>query len=527
MLGVSLQKLCFDYAVQNLGAFPPAVLSLLPLTIRQEMLPLMCVADVYRMEASGFTKDMDTGHLWKGFYKEYYNEASEFFPKDRDESKIDWKEDFSTALGYHALHHCYVAEIDWKEEEIASHDHSFNMPCNRKSKHLVLNRPLVEVLFGSGLCLHFVKYTSSTMDGNSASYFDQLMEVFEYIQFRCKKLVLKLNGSFLRLGIIRRLVHSYNIISSNLEVRDVGSFKITNLFDCMEIYCSDYFNGMPIFETLFNVDFQHTCIIHFYGRKFSDIIPLVKQPLLQSVFVSNGSIQYEFLALWNLLYSFFLNTTSQEQTFSVSVKNVTDIDRSCKLRCSEGSCKSFLCATTSRGFYEWFFSNSLVLKHLKVCATGTKVLHDLHNLDIYVQHLELDCHCIVPSAAILSIRELQALTLEDIRLSDLCAFLMSALQSKLNLHFLCFEIYNMGNYAENCISDQWYLTQLFYSIFSFPELETLECRNKLSDLVLDALFTAWKYCGERKLKRLTVLLSHANDCNVEKLNRIAMAVTLL
>ena len=151
---MSLQKLCFDYTVQNLGAFPPAVLSLLPLTIRQEMLPLMCVADVYRMEASGFTK----GHLWKGFYKKHYDKVSGCFPWKRDESSIDWKEDFSTALGYDAMH---------------DDDKLQRAPA------------LGEVLFGggSGHCLLYTR--PEELD------FDRVMEIFSYMQFKCKKLVIR------------------------------------------------------------------------------------------------------------------------------------------------------------------------------------------------------------------------------------------------------------------------------------------------------------------------------------------------
>jgi hypothetical protein len=178
-------------------------------------------------------------------------------------------------------------------------------------------------------------------------------------------------------------------------------------------------------------------IIQYDGSQVEDIIPLMKQPLFKSIFVHRKDILL-FRELSKLLDCYFLNVSVAEE-FSLDVCHINGIFQSHKLRCSEGSCKSFLCATTSRGFYEWFFSNSLVLKCLKVCATGTKVLHDLHNLDIQVEHLELDCHCKVPSAAILSIRELQALTL-DVSLSDFCAFLMSALQSKLNLHFLCFKM---------------------------------------------------------------------------------------
>ena len=203
----------------------------------------------------------------------------------------------------------------------------------------------------------------------------------------------------------------------------------------------------------------------------------------------------------------------------MSFEVISNIDHSCKLRCSEGSCKSFLCtcSTESRKFYEWFFSNSLVLKHLKVCATGTKVLSDLTNLDFQVQHLELDCHCRMPSAAILSTRELQALTLVRVSLPNLMCF---AVQRKMNLHSLsCRSVSEL---------DKWNLSKFFHLVFCIPELETFEFKSSCdSKLLVDTLFTAWRHCGGRKLKELTVCSSdRACISSLEKLDAIAVVVTL-
>ena len=296
MLEVSLQKLCFDYTVQNLGAFPPAVLSLLPLTIRQEMLPLMCVADVYRVEASGFTKDMDTSDLWKGFYKKYYNEASNFFPNKRDVSDIDWKEDFSTALGYHALHHYYRTKT------------RYGYTCMSK----VLNRPLAEVLFGSSS-----PYIGCQLDVSSVSYIDQLMEVFDYMQFRCKKLVLY--ESFLHVGVRRGLAQHY--IAAKVQGKECGNCKITKLTNCLEVICGEDFDEAPILETFSNADLEY--IIQFHGTTGNKVIPLMKQPCFKSIFVSNDYI--EFGELRKLIDCFLLNVAEHKQTFSLHVKDVTSI----------------------------------------------------------------------------------------------------------------------------------------------------------------------------------------------------------
>ena len=266
-------------------------------------------------------------------------------------------------------------------------------------------------------------------------------------------------------------------------------------------------------------------IIQYDGSQVEDIIPLMKQPLFKSIFVHRKDTLF-FHELSKLLDCYFLNVSVAEE-FSLDVCHIHGIFQSHKLRCSEGSCKSFLCSTESREFYIWFFSNSLVLKHLKVCNTGTRVLTNLSNLDFQVQHLELNCAFSLPSAAILSIRELQALTLLNVSVSGLCAFLMSALQSKLNLHCLCFQIYDMVEYANCYISDQWNLTQLFYFIFSFPELEVLEYRSNLDELLVDVLLVAWEHCGRRKLRKLALRKSSHSGCNLEKLDNMAMVVTLL
>ena len=276
----------------------------------------------------------------------------------------------------------------------------------------------------------------------------------------------------------------------------------------MQLYGNIYgggFDGKPVFEMLSNADLQYIIHIDGTGTQVDDVIPVVKQPLFRSIFISRSADSYEpqvlatpikFGKLLNLLDCYFLNTSSQEQTFSLHVKDITGIDHSCKLRCSEGSCKSFLCSTESREFYEWFFSNSLFLKHLKlkVCATGTEVINDLSNLDFQVQHLELNCNhnSSLPSAAILSIRELQALTLLNVSVSGLCAFLTSALQSKLNLHFLSLDI--LSSYECYRAHDQWNLTELFYLIFSFPELEILKY-GYLTKELLSELLLAWRHCG--------------------------------
>ena len=174
------------------------------------------------------------------------------------------------------------------------------------------------------------------------------------------------------------------------------------------------------------------------------------------------------------------------------------------------SCVGLALESSTNGF-------SLVLKHLKVCDNGTEVLNDLTNLDFQVQHLELDSCCVSIPSVVLSIRELEALTLQSNVLSSLCDFLISALQSKLNLHFLSLRYNGLS------ASDQWYLTQLFYLTFSFPELETFKFHNKVDDLLIDVLSFVWRKCGARKLKELH--LSLASDCNLEKLN--AMHVALL
>ena len=153
---------------------------------------------------------MDTSDLWKGFYKKYYNEASDFFPKKKDVSNIDWKEDFSTALGYHALHYGYE-----------------NNTFTSRYFSRVLNRPLAEVLFGSSS-----PYTGCQLDVSSVSYIDQLMEVFDYMQFRCKKLVLKLNESCLHVGVIRGLAHHY--IAAKVQGKECGNCKITKLINCLD-----------------------------------------------------------------------------------------------------------------------------------------------------------------------------------------------------------------------------------------------------------------------------------------------------
>ena len=474
MLGVSLQKLCFDYTVQNLGAFPPAVLSLLPLTIRQEMLPLMCVADVYHMEASGFTKGMDTSDLWKGFWMKYYHNAFTWSGKD-------WKDNFSFVLGYHAIH-------DLRR-----------VPA------------LGKVLFGAGCSMSFAS-SAGQLDGNSAYYFDQLMEIFDYMQFKCKILKLKLYKMRFK-GLVQR--H----ITAKLQGREAGNCKITKLCSCLKIFCGDCDFVKPVLEMLSSVDLQYIIHCACEGSLLDDIIPLMKQPLFKSLFISDEN-NVAFDKLWKLLDLYFVNVYAAEE-FSFHGSDITGIDHSCKLRCSEGSCKSFLCITESREFYEWFFSNSLVLKHLKVYDTGTGVLTNLSNLDFQVQHLELNCAFSLPSAAIiLSVRELHTLTLLNVDLSDLCTFLMSAIQSKLNLHFLSLKI----NCVDSSPSDYcWNMTQLFYLSFSFPELEVLEYNNKLDELLVDVLLVAWEHCGRRKLRKLAVRTF--SGCNLEKLDNIAMVVT--
>ena len=501
---MSLQKLCFDYTVQKLGAFPPAVLSLLPLTIRQEMLPLMCVADVYRVEASGFTKGMDTSDLWKGFYKKHYDKVSGCFPWKREKNNIDWKEDFSTALGYHALHD------DDKLQKVPA---------------------LGEVLFGggSGHCLLYTR--PEELD------FDRVMEIFSYMQFKCKKLVIRFDK--ISNGFIGDLVHRH--IGAKLQGTASGNCRIIKLSHCLDIFVGNHFCGKPVLEMLSSADLQY--IIHFSGSgsQTDDVIPLMKQPLFRSIFVDGAS---NFCDIWKLLICFFLNAAKHEQTFSLSVSNkIISVDFSCKLSCSEGSCKSFLCSNGSVQFYEWFFSNSLALKYLKVCATGTKVLKGLSNLDFQVQHLELDCNCASPpSTAILSIRELQALTLLKIGLTSLCDFMFSALQSKLNLQFLSITLYEHGSATQ---LDKWNLSELFHLIFSFCHIETFELESPYdSNLLVGILFASWQHCGGRKLRKLTVKRSTRNiyhyyhghgpnyheniimhSSSLEKLNAMAMAVT--
>ena len=482
MSGVSLQKLCFDYTVQNLGAFPPAVLLLLPLTIRQEMLPLMCVADVYRMEASGFTKGMDTSDLWKKFFTNHFNyhKAYKLFPKNRLQ---DWKEDFSTALGYLAMH---------------------------TDSTKIAKKPLLEVLFGTECNLPFAKY-----EGDFE--FDQLMEIFEYMQFQCNRLVLKLGK--INPCVLEELVHRN--VTAKLQGVGSGNCQITKLCHCLEIFYED--DLKPVLGMFCTPDLQY--IIHFSGSqnelqkdKFDDVTLLMKQPLFKSISVSGTCTFYN---IKELLVCFFLNASNQEQTFSLDVSIITGIHSS-KLRCSVDSCKSFLCSTSSEGFYNWFFSNSLTLNHLKLCAVGTEVLQKFSNLDFQVHHLELMCLSSA-STVILSIRELQALTLVNVSLSHLCCFLTSALQSKLNLLYLKLKNKNFFlSYAKCSASDQWNLAELFNLIFSFPELKYLYFRNRLDKQAMRLMVGAWKRCSGRKLKKLVVSEYELGD--LEKLKTIAVKV---
>ena len=426
-------------------------------------------------------KDMDTSDLWKGFFTSYYDGQSELFPYSRvrgvDESDIDWKEDFSTALGYHIMHYDYDFPV------------------------------LDDVLFG----------TSSHAPSTRVLVpidFNQVMEIFSYMRFRCKELVLKFDK--LNESVMGDLVHRH--IETKLQGEDSGITKcpITKLCSCIEIYLGDYCKGYSFLEMLCDDDVEY--VIHFEGRQVNNIIPLAKQPLLKSIFISSDRLTC--MALREVLYHYFITATRQEQTFSLDVDHISLSGDLRKLTCCVDSCKSFLCRTNSSAFYRWVFSNSLVLKCLKLCATGTEVLNDLHNLDIQVEHLELDCSHSSRLGTVLSIRDLQALTIVEVSLSDLCSFLMSALQSKLNLRHLSLRIADTDT---SSIDEQWKLTELAHLVFSFPTLETFEFVNLLEEMFLNTFLVAWRNCfGGRKLTKLTVC--YAYDCNIDKLNAMAMLV---
>ena len=87
-------------------------------------------------------------------------------------------------------------------------------------------------------------------------------------------------------------------------------------------------------------------------RSPNKVIPLMKQPRFKSIFVSNAGRCIEFGELRKLIHCFLLNVAEHKQTISLSVGDVTSIDHSHRLRCSEGSCKSFLCSTSSKKFYK-------------------------------------------------------------------------------------------------------------------------------------------------------------------------------
>lgn len=63
---LSLQQQCLLHILMHLEQFPASSLALLPLSLRQELLINLPIADVCMLEESPFVHGMDMEDFWKG-----------------------------------------------------------------------------------------------------------------------------------------------------------------------------------------------------------------------------------------------------------------------------------------------------------------------------------------------------------------------------------------------------------------------------------------------------------------------------
>ena len=66
----SLEQQCFLHVLQHLEKFPVGHLSLLPLGVRQRLLLIAPVADVFQLEHTMFVKGIDMDEVWKTVYEQ-------------------------------------------------------------------------------------------------------------------------------------------------------------------------------------------------------------------------------------------------------------------------------------------------------------------------------------------------------------------------------------------------------------------------------------------------------------------------
>ena len=80
-----LAELCENYIVKHFEKFPVSHLSLLPLTIRRDLLWRLPIADVcLRLENTDFVKGLDMAAYWKLPCENFPNDPDITFPKDSD-----------------------------------------------------------------------------------------------------------------------------------------------------------------------------------------------------------------------------------------------------------------------------------------------------------------------------------------------------------------------------------------------------------------------------------------------------------
>ena len=72
----SLSQQCLCYVVMHLEEFPTNHLSLLPLSVRREMLRVLPIADVCHLEETSFIKGLDMTKYWKSAYEELEEDQS-------------------------------------------------------------------------------------------------------------------------------------------------------------------------------------------------------------------------------------------------------------------------------------------------------------------------------------------------------------------------------------------------------------------------------------------------------------------